>query len=183
MTGELLSLLVAKASQMGLTSPDTSPHRLEWTDISSALGWVDREIPRSSALLQYKYNQEEKYLGDIVEHLIYKTRTLNDDWQTDYYKSPLIYDTAKLALSEFVHNNLCLTCNGQGQKIIEGGEIIVCPGCEGHKIRKFRGHDQELGITPDQWNDWQERVYKPMMLRLWHIHDNGLSRLAGRLYG
>ncbi len=177
---ELLALLEGKAGSLELSQKSYTQITRE--DVLTALGYADKKVPGLSYLLRYKYLGQD-YYWHVVTHLTLKIRNQNT-WNTNYYRTALVLDSAKLAVDEFCTNNLCMQCGGNGEWVSsDTGELFVCKGCNGRKYVSAGGHAEKLDLTPGDWKDWEHKVYKPMMSRLHWLEDVGCEYMAGYLYG
>lgn len=86
-------------------------------------------------------------------------------------------DLLETALREWLSPEVCLTCNGEGSRIIDA-RSVVCPTCQGNRV----------GAMPWWWHakrirDWDHRSeeYHILLSRLRSWEDMTLSAMAKRL--
>ena len=122
--------------------------------------WNDQQLGLQALKLEQHIaateNNQINALDAEIKMDAYKRKCWPQPGNDKYYK------VANAAFTEFSKSDLCLVCNGQGQKVASG-KIITCPRCKGigrdYKHHSDRGRAKAMRIDHKTYRERWTGIY------------------------
>lgn len=150
------------------------------SDIAAAIGMMRFEVDR--LFIRVIYAKQPQYQSSLEQEL---TKTLRPvlNQSVRFNQQTQASKLIRAVLTECLYQSLCLTCKGEGDRVLEKGHIAVCQDCSGTGYKPFSNYARAntMGIHREVMKRHYQSLYEDALNSVRRINDRAKSAFAFHL--